>query len=65
MTVVAVDGVQRDAGEVERGQQVGVAELRRERHPEQVEGADRPMAVDGELRDVVVAHHLLHVGKTA
>ena len=48
--VGAVGGVQRDAGEVERGQQVGVAEFGGEGHAEQVEGADRAVRVDGELR---------------
>ena len=43
-------GVQRDAGQVERGEQVGVAELGGERDAEQVERADRAVRVDGELR---------------
>ncbi len=47
--VVAVGGVQRDAGQVERGEHVGVAELGGEAQPEQVERADRPVRVDGEL----------------
>ena len=55
-------GVHRDAGEVERVEHVGVAELGREAQAEHVEGTHRAVAVDGELRDVVLAHHLLHVG---
>ena len=39
--LVAVDGVQRDAGEVERLEQVGVAELGGEADAEQVEVGDR------------------------
>ena len=62
VVVAAVDGVQRDAGEVEGVEQVGVAQLGGEADPEEVEGAHRPVAVDGELRDAVLAHHLLHVG---
>ncbi len=59
---VAVGGVQRDAGEVERGEQVGVAELGGEADAEQVEGADRAVRVDGELGDAVLAHQRLEVG---
>ena len=61
VAVVAVGGVQRDAGEVERGQHVRVAELGGERQPEQVEVADRAVRVDGELRDAVLAHERLEV----
>ncbi len=61
-----VGGVQRDAGEVEGVEHVGVAELGGEAQAEQVEGADGTVAVHGELRDrallVTGAHHLLHVG---
>ena len=60
-SIAAVGGVQRDAGEVERGQHVGVAELGGERDAEDVERPHRPVLVDGELRDAVVPHHLLHV----
>ena len=56
-----VDGVQRDAGQVDRGQQVRVAQLGREGHAQQVEGADRAVLVDGELRDPVRPHLLLEV----
>ena len=62
VAVDAVAGVQRDAGEVEGGEQVGVAELGRERHPEDVEVTDRPVRVDGELRDARAPHEGLHVG---
>ena len=60
--LVAVGRVQRDAGEVEGGEQVGVAELGRERDAEQVEGADRAVRVDGELADAVLAQQRLEVG---
>jgi len=42
---------------------VGVAELGRERDAHQVECLHGAVRVDGELREVVVAHHLLHVGE--
>ena len=59
--LVAVRGEQRDAGEVERREHVRVAQLGGERHPEDVERADRAVAVDRELRDGVLAHELLQV----
>ena len=57
----SVDGVQRDAREVERREQVGVAELGGEADPEQVERAERPVRVDGERGDAVLAHQRLEV----
>jgi hypothetical protein len=60
--VGAVRGQQRDARQVERGQQVGVAQLGRERDAEQVERAHRPVRVDGELRHALAAHEGLEVG---
>jgi hypothetical protein len=54
--------VQRDAGEVERGEHVRVAELGGERQAEQVEVADGAVRVDGELRHLVLAHQGLDVG---
>ena len=54
--LVAVGRVQRDPGEVERLEQVRVAELGGEADAEQVELADGPVPVDGELRDAVLAH---------
>ena len=64
--VGAVLRVQRDARQVERVEHVGVAELGGEAQAEHVEGGDRSVAVDRELRDcpkiITVAHHLLHVG---
>jgi hypothetical protein len=48
--------VQRDAGQVERLEQVGVAELGGQRHSEHVELDDRPVPVDGELRDAALPH---------
>ena len=66
VVLAAVGRVQRDPGEVEGVEHVGVAELGGEAQAEEVEGADRAVAVDGELRDrallVAGAHHLLHVG---
>ena len=59
--LVAVGGVQRDAGQVERGEQVGVAEFGRERDAEQVERPDRAVGVDGELRDAVLAQQRLEI----
>src|SRR5439155_27187827 len=43
--VAAVTREQRDAGEVERGEHVGVAELGGEGDAEDVEGSDRPVRV--------------------
>ncbi len=60
--VVAVAGVQRDAGQVQRGEHVGVAELGGERDAEQVERADRMVRVDGELGHALGAHQRLQVG---
>ncbi len=57
----AVLGLQRDAGQVERGQHVGVAELGGERQAEHVEGLHRAVGVDGELRDAVLAHQRFEV----
>ena len=61
VVVGAVLGVQRDAGQVERVEHVGVAQLGREADAEDVERADRPVGVDGELRHVVLAHQRLEV----
>ena len=58
----AVARVQRDAGQVERGEHVGVAELGGERDAEQVERPHRPVRVDRELRHAVLAHQPLEVG---
>ena len=55
-------GVQRDAREVERGEQVGVAELGGEADAEDVERADRAVRVDGERGHAVLAHQRLEVG---
>ena len=60
--LVAVRGEDRDAGEVERLEQVGVAELGGEADAEQVEVADGAVPVDGELRDAVLAHEGGEVG---
>jgi hypothetical protein len=61
VVVGAVGGVQRDAGQVERGEHVGVAELGGERDAEARRTPDRPVRVDGELRDAVLAHQRLEV----
>ena len=63
--VVAVARLERDAREVERGEQVGVAELGGEADAEQVERADRAVRVDGELRDAVLAQEPSMSGQTA
>ena len=55
-------GVERDAGEVERVEHVGVAQLGAEADAEDVERPDRPVRVDGELRHLVLAHQRLEVG---
>ena len=60
--VGAVGRLDRDAGEVERVQHVGVAEFGGERDSEDVERADRSVRVDGELRNAVLAHQRLEVG---
>ena len=65
VVVGAVGSAQRDAGEIEGGEQVGVAELGGEADAEQVEGCDRTVAVDGELRHAVLAHQRLEVGPDA
>ena len=54
--LVPVRREDRDAGEVERLEQVRVAELGGEADAEQVEVADGAVAVDGELRDAVLPH---------
>src|SRR5258708_5942242 len=56
-----VGGGERDLGQVERGEQVGVAELGGEADAEHIEGADRPVPVDRELRHVVLAHQVFEV----
>ena len=55
-------GVQRDAREVQRGEQVGVAELGGEAHAEDVERRDGAVAVDGERGHAVLAHQRFEVG---
>ena len=66
VVLAAVDRVERDPGQVEGVEHVGVAELGGEAQAEEVERADGAVAVDGELRDrallVTLAHHPLHVG---
>jgi hypothetical protein len=52
---------QRDPGQVERGQQVRVAEFGGETDPKHIEGPDRPVRVDGELRQIVLAHQFFQV----
>ena len=61
MPLVPVGGRERDAGQVESGQQVGVAQLRGEADAEHVEGGDRAVAVHRELGDPVLAHQLFQV----
>ena len=52
----------RDARQVEHGQEVRVRHLGGEAQPEHVEGADRPVRVQGELGQAVLAHQRLEVG---
>ena len=60
--LVPLCGLQRNAGQVQRGEQVGVPQLGGERHTKQVERADRAVGVHGELRYAVLAHQPLQVG---
>jgi hypothetical protein len=62
MLVGAVPRLQRDAREVEGGEQVGVAQFGGEADAEKIERADRTVRVDGELREAVLPQKLLHVG---
>ena len=52
---------ERDAGQVERGEQVGVAEFGREAHAEHVERPHRPVPVHRELADAVLTQKVLQV----
>jgi hypothetical protein len=65
LAVAAITRVQRDAGEVERGEEVGVAQLGGERHAEQVEVPTAAVPVDGELGHAALPQQRLHVGHTA
>ncbi len=56
VVLAPVDAVQRDAGEVERLEQVGVAELGGEADPEQVERLHRQVVLQRELRQAVLTH---------
>ena len=60
--LVAVGRVQRDAGQVERGEQVGVAELGGEADAEQVEAPTGRWASTVNCGDAVLAHQRLEVG---
>ena len=62
IVVAAVPGLKRDAREIQGGEHVGVAEFGGEGQAEDVEGPHRPVAVDGELRDAVLAHQGFEVG---
>ncbi len=57
----AVLGLQRDARQIQGREHVGVAQLRGEGQAEHVEGTDGAVAVDGELRHLVLAHELFQV----
>ena len=57
----AVARLLRDAGKLERDQEVGVAELGGEADPEDVERADRPVTLDGELADRVFTHERFEI----
>ena len=60
--VGTVGRLDRDTREVKCVEHVGVAELGRERDTEDVERADRPVCIDGELRDAVFAHQCFEIG---
>ncbi len=60
--VAALGGHQRDPGQVEAGEHVGVAQLGGERDPDEVERAEWAVAVDRERRDVALTHQPLEVG---
>jgi hypothetical protein len=62
VSVAPVGREQRDAGQVERGEQVRVPQFGGERHAEEVERAERPVRVDGELRYPMFAHQGFQVG---
>ncbi len=61
MFLAPVGGMQRDAREIQGGQQVGVTELGGKAHPQQVEVTDRAVGVHGELGDAVLAQQILQV----
>ncbi len=61
MIISPIHGMQRDAREIERGQQVGVSQLGGEADAQQVEVADRAVAVHGELRDTVLTQQFLQI----
>jgi hypothetical protein len=61
MVLAAVDGVEWNPGQVESSEHVRVAELGGEGDTEEVERRDRPVRVDGELADPVLAHERLEI----
>ena len=59
--VAPVDRLDRDACQLERSEHVRVTELGGEGDAEKIERGDRPVRVDGELADLVLAHEHLEV----
>ena len=62
LVLATIDRVQGHPGQIQRVQQVGVAELGGEADPEHVEVGHRTVVVQGELRDALLPHQLLQVG---
>jgi hypothetical protein len=56
-----VPALQRDAGQVQRGEHVRVASSVANEMPSTVEGLDRAVRVDRELRDAALLHQRLEV----
>jgi hypothetical protein len=61
VTIAPLTRVQRYAGQVQCGEQVGVAELGGEGDAEQVEITQRVVPVNSELRDALLPQQRLHV----
>ncbi len=62
VVLAPIDRVQRDPGQIESVQHVGVAEFGGEAEAEHVERAHRPVRVEGELRHVMLAHQRFQIG---
>ena len=62
LRLTSIGGVQRDAGQIEGVEEVGVPELGGKGDTEDIEVAHRAMTVDAQLRQGRGAHQRLHVG---
>ena len=58
----AISSEYRNAGEINRREHVRVTKLGRERHAHDIEVTECTMAIDSELRHLVLAHQLLEIG---